>query len=120
MKLTPQETTPDESFTVRCQKTQTLFSSFIDLIPSKIYLNPEDHTNWTKFATADPHKKKSKQTETDIEKVAERSDGDDSDIEAEVLDEFSYVNKFDPRIFKTVSQIFSDFQIMEEKVLFFV
>lgn len=116
MKLTPQKTTPDESFVERYQKTQSLFSSFIDLIPSKIYLNPEDHTNWTKFATADPSKKKSKQTENEIDqKAVETSIGDDSDIEAEVLDEFSYVNKFDPRIFKTVSQIFSDFQIMEEK-----
>lgn len=116
MKLTPQKATPDESFAERCQKTQSLFSSFIDLIPSKIYLNPEDHTNWTKFATADPNKKKTKQSENEIDKnVVIRSDGDDSDIEPEVLDEFSYVNKFDPRIFKTVSQIFSDFQIIEEK-----
>lgn len=110
----------DDQFIERCQQNQSVFSSFIDLIPSKIYLNPDDHSNWIRHVTAEP-KKKTAAAEVDTNKQngskIPRSDDDDSEMEIDAQDdgEFSRVNKFDPRIFKTVSQIFKDFQLMEEK-----
>lgn len=115
----------DDQFIERCQRNQSVFSSFIDLIPSKIYLSPDDHSNWIRHVTAEP-KKKTAAAEVDANKQngskVPRSDGEDSEMEVDAQDdgEFSRVNKFDPRIFKTVSQIFKDFQLMEEKVIFLV
>jgi hypothetical protein len=116
--------TTDDQFIERCQRNQSVFSSFIDLIPSKIYLNPDDHSNWLKHVTKDePKKKTAAELDTNNKQNGNgkipRSDGEDSDMEIEAQDEeFTRVNKFDPRVFKTVSQIFKDFQLMEEKVVF--
>jgi len=115
--------TSDEKFLERCKKTQSTFSSFIDLIPSKIYLNPEDHSNWTRFATLSENRSKkdksnlvenghNNSSKSSVTKKQQSSDGEDSDDNDMDID---YVNKFDTRIFKTVSQIFNDFQIMEER-----
>lgn len=120
MKLTQQNHTSDDQFLERCKKNQSVFASFIDLIPAKIYLNPEDHTNWTQFATAENKKSRAQKANESTEnghnnKIA-RSDDDESDMDVEDEDGvFHRVNKFDPRIFKTVSEIFKDFQLMEEK-----
>ena len=125
MKLTQQNHTSDDQFLERCKKNQSVFASFIDLIPAKIYLNPEDHTNWTQFATAENKKscaqKANESTENGHNNKIARSDDDESDMDVEDEDGvFHRVNKFDPRIFKTVSEIFKDFQLMEEKVIFFL
>lgn len=112
----------EDQFIERCQRNQSVFSSFIDLIPSKIYLNPDDHSNWIRHVTAEPKKKTSKAEVDTTSKQngsgkVPRSDDDDSEMEVDAEDdgEFNRVNKFDPRVFKTVSQIFKDFQLMEEK-----
>ncbi len=109
---------PDSSFNERCLKNQSVFSSFIDLIPSKIYLNPEDHVNWTRFATSDQKKQKGKTTENGNKNT--KSENDESEMEEAEnnSEEINRVNKFDPRVFKSVSQIFKDFQLMEERVHF--
>lgn len=115
MKLTPQQkaSTLDDNFNERCSRNQSVFSDFIDLIPSKIYLNPEDHGNWTRFAIAE-----NKHTKKNIENGhTETSDGEENENEDDDVEEVNRVNKFDPRVFKTVSQIFKDFQLMEERVI---
>lgn len=117
MKITHQKHIADDQFLERCRQNQSVFSSFIDLIPSKIYLNPEDHTNWIQYATSGNKKRSQKVSEAaeNGHKIS-RSDDDDNDMDLEDEDGGFYrVNKFDPRIFKTVSEIFKDFQLMEEK-----
>jgi len=42
---------------------------------------------------------------------------DESEMQEGEDEEINRVNKFDPRVFKTVSQIFKDFQLMEERVI---
>ena len=119
MKITHQKHITDDQFLERCRQNQSVFSSFIDLIPSKIYLNPEDHTNWIQYATSGNKKRSQKVNEAaeNGHKIS-RSDDDDNDMDLEDEDGGFYrVNKFDPRIFKTVSEIFKDFQLMEEKVI---
>jgi len=63
----------DNEFAARFQANEQFFSSFMDLIPPKVYLNQDDYSNWTKMATGQSKKrkqtneagqvKKSKQTE---------------------------------------------------------
>lgn len=126
MKLTNQKNTAEDFFLERCQKNQSVFSSFIDLIPSKIYLNPEDHSSWTKYALSDSKKKKTSKSANEAAETKKglktenghkaeifMSEGEESDMEFD--DEINRINKFDPRIFKTVSQIFNDFQQMEDR-----
>ena len=47
-----------DSLTTRFKTNEDFFSSFIDLIPPKIYLNPDDHSYWTKLATNQSKKRK--------------------------------------------------------------
>ena len=123
---TNQKNKIDNSFVDECIKNQAIFASFIDLIPAKIYLNPEDHSNWNKFVTNESAKKKKTlaavaNVETQIKKAKPAENGkhesgdeeDDDDIEHN--EDFCHINKFDPRVFKTVSQIFKDFALMEER-----
>ena len=130
----------DNEFAARFQANEQFFSSFMDLIPPKVYLNQDDYSNWTKMATGQSKKrkqtneagqvKKSKQTENgkhtgqDIHLDAEEEEEEEEEEEGgeeEENENDEYENegpskhrKFDPRLFKTVSQILKDLERFEE------
>ncbi|RNA38975.1 surfeit locus 6-like protein [Brachionus plicatilis] len=104
----------------RCRTNEVFFSSFIDMIPSRVYLNPDDRRNWIQIISNDSKKKKSKKEPTGglpNGATIHHSD-DDEDIEMheeEELDMEYHFNKFDPKYFKTVSQILKDFEVYHQK-----
>lgn len=79
MKITSQSShaaktgssSPDAGFNERCLKNQSAFTSFIDLIPSKIYLNiPEDTSTGhgsPQVSRSDPRRQR---TDTDRVRIA--------------------------------------------------
>ena len=118
--------THNVEFAARFQANEEFFSSFIDLIPAKIYLNPDDHSNWTKLANSQskkrkqsseiPQVKKPKQTENG--KHADQDNysdaGEENVNDEDEKDNSSKFRKFDPNLFKSVSQIFKDLERFEE------
>jgi len=116
----------NNEFAARFITNEEFFSSFIDLIPPKIYLNPDDHSYWTKLATNQSKKrkqtteidqtKKPRQTENQNGKHSDQEDGSDAveENDEEENDSPARFRKFDPRLFKSVSQILKDFERFEE------
>jgi hypothetical protein len=94
----------------RCKENESFFASFIDNVPPRIYLNEDDRQNW--FNTVSGNKKNMNEAENE-------NDNDDNQDETDTkkrrnfADEaehgFFKYNKFDPKYFKTVSQILKDF-----------
>jgi hypothetical protein len=113
-----------DSLTTRFKTNEDFFSSFIDLIPPKIYLNPDDHSYWTKLATNQSKKRKQHIAVPNMSKDENNKNGfnkNDEDDEKENTEneddnEIAHTrfNKFDPRLFKSVSQILKDFERFEE------
>lgn len=106
----------NEQFSTRFKTNEEFFSSFIDLIPPKIYLNSDDHSQWIKQATNQSKKKKQPEAEQvkENDENKENGDAEQSDQEEQIELGNSRYSKFDPRVFKTVSQIFKDFERFEQ------
>ena len=106
----------NEQFSTRFKTNEEFFSSFIDLIPPKIYLNSDDHSQWIKQATNQSKKKKQLEAEQvkENDENKENGDAEQSDQEEQIELGNSRYSKFDPRVFKTVSQIFKDFERFEQ------
>ncbi|CAF0952999.1 unnamed protein product [Brachionus calyciflorus] len=103
----------------RCKANETFFSSFIDLIPSTVYLNTDDRRNWIHIVSNESRKKKSNMTNgKNGVHHSDDSEVDDEDVEMEEeenLDVDFRLNKFDPKYFKTVTQILNDFEVYHQK-----
>lgn len=114
----------------RCKTNEVFFSSFIDMIPSRVYLNPDDRHNWIHIISNESKKKKNKKEPVNgfgnaSDKIQHSEDEDQhddtyDDLDIEMQDENGlekeyYFNKFDPKYFKTVSQILKDFEIYHQK-----
>lgn len=104
----------------RCKTNEVFFSSFIDITPSRVYLNPDDRKNWVQIVNNESKKRRS-QNKDESGKTNGLSNGqngthdsEEDDEEEEYQDDeqnedFRY-HRFDPRFFKTVSQILKDFE----------
>lgn len=106
----------------RCKVNEAFFSSFIDMIPSTVYLNTDDRRNWIHIISNETRKKKPKQEKknglANGNGVHHSDDDEDEDVEMEEednLDSDFRFNKFDPKYFKTVSQILKDFDVYHQK-----
>lgn len=108
----------------RCRTNEIFFSSFIDIIPSRVYLNPDDRRNWIHIISNETKKKKNKKETTNGfsngSNNPHHSDNDSEDNDFEMQEESDsemeyHFNKFDPRYFKTVSQILKDFEVYHQK-----
>lgn len=116
----------NDSFAARFKTNEEYFSSFIDLIPSRIYFNPDDHSYWSKLVTNQSKKKKSnveqeakktsKQENGNSINHSEPDNGEADDEQNDLDDQFadSRLSKFDPRVFKSVSQILKDLERFEQ------
>jgi hypothetical protein len=107
----------------RCKDNEQFFASFIDSVPPRIYLNEDDRQNWFNMIsnTNSKHRSNTNNNNTNPEAAVNGNDGgnDKDDDETDTkkrrnfADEaehghFKY-NKFEPKYFKTVSQILRDF-----------
>jgi hypothetical protein len=115
-----------ESLSERVKKNEAFFSSFLDLVPARIYMNTDDRHNWIELATNQSKKRKPsdetepaqepKNAKTKKQKQDEDENGDDADEnevderKAQSENGFYKPNRFDPRFFKTVSQILRDLE----------
>jgi hypothetical protein len=80
----------------RAAQNEAFFSSFIDLIPARVYMNPDDRHQWIQIVSSSSSST-NQQSESDPES--------DTEIVPKAPK-----NRFDPRFFKTVSQILKDLQ----------
>lgn len=121
-----------ENLNERAKKNETFFSSFIDLIPARIYMNPDDRHNWMEIVSNQSKKKKplkgpdeslpvtkkSEKAESTNGKHKKDDDNefDDEDEENADQNENGIIkpNRFDPRFFKTVSQILKDLEMYHQ------
>lgn len=103
-----------DQFNVRYQKNNDFFCSFIDLVPPNIYLNSDDRSNWLNLVTNEAKKRKQKnKTESSDNKSDSKLDMDVNGYEnGNDEDDLYYerTSKFDPILFKTVSQILKDME----------
>jgi hypothetical protein len=114
-----------ENITQRARKNESFFSSFIDLIPARIYMNPDDRHNWMEIVSNQSKKKKPLKSSNDAssltttEKTEAATSGkskkeSSSEFDDEIVEESENgiikPNRFDPRFFKTVSQILKDLE----------
>ena len=124
-----------ENISERAKTNEQFFASFVDLIPARIYMNPDDRHNWMEIVSNQSKKKraksgdeevaangkqakksanKSKQDESEDEEMDVDTDEDENNEDAEDADEnqaeegIIKPNRFDPRFFKSVSQILKD------------
>ena len=100
----------------RFKENNDLFASFLDLVPAKIYFNADDHLNWMRKATQETKKKPHHNSESQQNGENGKDDAYDDELgdEEEIYDGIR-VSKFDPRVFKTVSQILLDMKTFEKK-----
>lgn len=121
-----------ESLNERVKKNEAFFSSFLDLVPARIYMNTDDRHNWIELATNQSKKRKpSDENEPAQEKEPKNAktkkqkqdeDENDDDADENELDEkkaqnengFYKPSRFDPRFFKTVSQILKDLELYHQ------
>ena len=120
-----------ENISERAKKNDAFFSSFIDLIPARIYMNPDDRHNWMEIVSNQSRKSKNKnaddapdensQTNGKPKKGKPVQSDDEEEEEMEVDEQEDDItnqseqgiikpNRFDPRFFKTVSQILKDLE----------
>jgi hypothetical protein len=112
----------------RCLKNESFFSSFIDLVPARIYLNGDDRLEWIKQKTLESRKRKfDAKAKADLKKKKNASDDENDDNnndeeDVDILDEtdngleLQYKrNRFDPRFFKTVSEILKDLDKFQKR-----
>lgn len=94
----------------RCMDNERVFASFIDLMPARIYLNEDDRQNWLDLVSGGG--RKGNVSNEDDEEAAnsdddrrkkKKKDSNDSNGNLNFR-----INKFDPKYFKTVSQILAD------------
>lgn len=100
----------------RVKDNEQFFSSFIDLVPANVYLNPDDRTEWLKFMRNDSATNRRNKPHNELTTNGKSSDGEenddhDSDELNTTASTIDYkINKFEPKYFKTVTQILNDFQ----------
>ena len=104
---TAQKVSFGESISQRAKQNETFFSSFIDLIPARVYMNPDDRHTWMEIVA----KQTKKNALNPAEKLADNEDT--AIVTAENEEEVGFIkpNRFDPRFFKTVSQILNDLEL---------
>ena len=98
----------------RCKENETFFASFIDLVPARIYLNEDDRQHWhnivanKRLGGNNAEKNGAKNVNNNVEE--EEDDEEDIDAKKSKLDPVEHFkfNKFDPKYFKTVSQVLRD------------
>ena len=120
---TPSNQPVAESLDERYKSHDDFFSSCIDLVPAKIYLNPEDRLNWIKLKANESKKKRPAGHEDAAGKAKaqngkknDEDDGGEEEDEGETIESGISFNKFDPRFFKTVTEILKDLQILNKKL----
>ena len=114
----------------RFRLNEAFFATFMDLVPSRIYFNPDDRRSWMRMMLSNHHadatstptptstsssgKRKAMDTDDGDEDDGEDDDDnmdddqDEDDFAAADERQFQRTNRFDTRIFKSVSQILAD------------
>lgn len=110
----------------RFKLNEKFFSSFLDMVPANVYLNYDDRVNWIKMIKSDKKKRQmpspnepkinggtklstKNSTNASDEEEEEKSGDDENELDIVKL------NKFEPKYFKTVSQILKDFEEFHQK-----
>lgn len=110
-----------DSLEDRVKENESFFCSFLDLIPNRIYFNQDDRHNWIQMVQTsadkrrkpqqdEPSAKKQKSMTTNEKEFDTFLDEDDENNEELENGNVAKPNRFDPKFFKTVSQILKDLE----------